>query len=166
MKPFIAILILLLAFSASVVAQVSILSGRVIRVADGDTLTILTPENEKIRVRLVDIDAPEKKQAFGTRSKHALSDLCLGVDAIVSIRGYDHYKRALGLVSCGGTIANQRQVETGMAWVYQKYSNDPKLLEMEEEARQARRGLWSEPSPIPPWEFRKQRKSKSLNAAY
>jgi endonuclease YncB( thermonuclease family) len=129
-------------------------SGKVIAVADGDTLTILTPANERLRVRLDGIDAPERRQPFGKRSGQALSDLCFGKVATVGIHGYDRYQRALGRVSCEGVPANARQVETGMAWVFRRYSDDPQLLALEEAARAGRRGVWSDLKPVPPWEYR------------
>jgi endonuclease YncB( thermonuclease family) len=157
MKTILVLCAALLAICPAATADVSMISGKVIAVADGDTLTFLSHQNEKIKVRLAEIDAPEKRQPWGTRSKQSLSDLCYGMTAIVAISGYDRYKRALGLVSCGGVIANNHQVETGMAWVYRQYSSNPKLLAAEERARAEKRGLWSDTNPVPPWEFRKRK---------
>jgi endonuclease YncB( thermonuclease family) len=156
-----ALLFLSVLFAASALsADVNVLSGKVVSVADGDTLTLLTHENEQIKVRLSDIDAPEKKQPFGQRSKQALSDLCFGKQAIIAVREKDRYKRSVARVYCGQVDANEHQVKSGMAWVYRQYSKDAALLEVEAEAKAAKRGLWSEPNPVSPWEFRKQRRNK------
>ena len=134
------------------------LTGRVVSIADGDTLTVLV-ERKQVRVRLVDIDAPEKKQPFGTRSRQSLSEICGGKTAQVDVRGKDRYGRTLGRVSCAGVDANVEQVRRGMAWVYVRYA--PKgspLNAVQREAKAAQRGLWQDARPVPPWEWRRSRK--------
>jgi endonuclease YncB( thermonuclease family) len=148
-----ALCAILLAFCAPSYAVV--ISGKVVAVADGDTLTIVDSQNKRVIIRLAEIDAPEKRQAWGAKSRRSLSVLCQGKIVAVSIRGRDRYRRALGHVSCGGVMANDRQVETGMAWVYR--SKNPKLLAAEAAAKADKRGLWSSPAPVPPWEFRKRK---------
>jgi endonuclease YncB( thermonuclease family) len=135
-------------------------SGKVVSIADGDTLTILAAGNTQIKVRLSYIDAPEKGQAFGNRSRQTLSDLCFGKVATVLINDYDRYKRALGEVTCDGVNANVRMVEMGMAWVYRQYSKDARLLQLEEQARAQRLGLWNDREPVPPWEFRSEKRKR------
>lgn len=130
------------------------LVGRVAGVHDGDTLTILVNKRQ-VRVRLVDIDAPELHQAFGRRSRDSLAGMCAGQEAHVFDQGRDRYKRVLGRVMCGSLIANTEQVQRGMAWVYVHYApkNSP-LYRLESQARMERRGLWSDPHAVPPWNWR------------
>lgn len=129
-------------------------TGKVVAVADGDTLTVLH-DREQIKVRLVVIDAPEKAQAFGNRSKQSLSDLCFGKTATLSDQGKDRYRRTLARVTCDGIDANAEQVRRGMAWVYRRYAPiDSPLYAVEGEAKAAKRGLWADADPIPPWEWR------------
>jgi endonuclease YncB( thermonuclease family) len=135
-----------------------IISGKVVAVADGDTLTVLTYGNRRVVVRLAGIDAPEKGQSYGQRSKQSLSDLCLSKTSSVTIWGHDKYRRALGYVTCGDVSASDAQVAAGMAWVYRQYSDDPGLLALEGQARARRRGLWGDRNPVPPWEFRRRRR--------
>ena len=131
--------------------------GRVVSVHDGDTLTVLV-DRHQVKVRLTDIDAPELKQPFGTRSRQSLAELCFGKDASLDVRGQDRYQRTLATVTCAGTDANAEQVRRGYAWTYTRYArtNSP-LIAIQSEARSAHRGLWSEPSPVAPWEWRRGR---------
>lgn len=129
--------------------------GRVVGVADGDTLTILVNEHERIKVRLAEIDAPEKAQPFGQRSKQSLSDLCFGKDAVLQKTDTDRYGRTVAKVHCAGVYANAKQIRVGLAWAYRKYLHDQSLLALENEARASKRGLWIDGNPVPPWEFRK-----------
>lgn len=146
-----AILVLFVTLSRPTFAD---FTGRVVAVADGDTITVLRA-HEQIKVRLVEIDAPEKAQAFGNRSKQSLSGLCFGKIASLAEHGKDRYKRTLARVTCDGIDANAEQVRRGMAWVYRKYApKDSSLYVIESEARAGRRGLWIDPDPVPPWEWR------------
>lgn len=129
--------------------------GRVVSVHDGDTLTVLV-ERRQVKVRLAEIDAPEMGQPFGKNSKQSLSELCFGKPAALDMRGQDRYKRAIARVTCDGTDANAEQVRRGYAWTYTQYTRaDSPLYEMEHEARAARRGLWADPAPVPPWNWRR-----------
>ncbi len=107
----------LLAGSAHAVELV----GRVVAVADGDTLTLLV-DRTQVSIRLAEIDAPERKQPFGTRSRQSLHALCHGKDAVVATAGKKHRDRIIGTVTCDATDANAAQVRRGMAWVYDRYS--------------------------------------------
>jgi micrococcal nuclease len=129
------------------------ITGRVTSVVDGDTLKILSDRIE-ITIRLDQIDAPEKGQPFGDRAKRSLAELAFGKDARAVVHGQDRYHRAVATVFIAGIDVNAEQVRRGMAWVYRKYACDPALGEIEAEARAARRGLWSDPVPIPPWDWR------------
>jgi endonuclease YncB( thermonuclease family) len=129
--------------------------GRVVSIQDGDTLTILV-SRKQIRVRLTEIDAPERRQPFGTRSRQSLSEICGGRQAQVDDRGKDRYGRTLGQVTCAGVDANTEQVRRGMAWVFERYApKDSSLYAVEAEARAAKRGLWQDARRVPPWEWRK-----------
>ncbi len=97
------------------------LVGRVVNVHDGDTLTVLANERQ-VRIRLVDIDAPDLHQAFGRRSRESLASMCAGQEAHVSENGKDRYKRVLGRVTCWTLVANTEQVRRGMAWVFVRYA--------------------------------------------
>ena len=146
-------LLLTLALACSLPAY----AHQVIGIADGDTLTLLV-DQRPVRIRLANIDAPEKSQAFGERAKQSLSDLCFGKEARYTPQEVDRYGRTVAVVTCGGIEANRSQVERGMAWVYPKYNKDATLPAIQEVARAKRRGLWRDPDPLPPWEFRKQKR--------
>jgi len=138
------------------VAHADTLSGRVVGIADGDTLTILGVSKVQHKIRLAAIDAPEKSQAFGNKSKQALSDLCFDKHASIKVVDTDRYGRTVGEVTCAGNNANEAMVRSGMAWVYRKYAKGyPGLYKLEEEAKAAKRGLWADSNPVPPWEWRK-----------
>tara|TARA_R110000822_G_scaffold301108_1_gene424768 strand:+ start:832 stop:1275 length:444 start_codon:yes stop_codon:yes gene_type:complete len=131
-------------------------SAQVIGIADGDTLTVLE-DNKPLKIRLANIDAPEKKQAFGERSKQSLSELCFGKDAQYVTQTIDRYGRTVAVVTCDGVQVNRAQVERGLAWTYTRYSKDSSLPAIEAEARANQTGLWSDENPVPPWEFRRKK---------
>lgn len=137
-------------------AQAETFLATVVGVADGDTLTVLNSERQEIKIRLTEIDAPEKHQPFGTRSKQSLSDLCFGKQAEIVSKAKERYGRTVARVKCAGLDANTEQVKRGMAWVYVRYVTDQNLYVMQQEAKAAKRGLWADTSPTPPWEFRKR----------
>lgn len=132
-------------------------TGEVVGVADGDTITVLR-DNEQVKVRLAEIDAPEKAQPFGNKSKQALSALVHGKAVLVVEQGNDRYKRTIGRVYQGDVDVNAEQIKRGMAWVYRKYSKDVSLLPLEDEAKAQRLGLWGDGEPVPPWEWRKSKR--------
>jgi endonuclease YncB( thermonuclease family) len=134
-------------------AYASIHEGKVVGVSDGDTLTVLISERQ-IKVRLAEIDAPEKRQPFGERSKQSLSELVFGKWVKVSQQDLDRYGRVVGRVHTGGLDVNAEQIKRGMAWIYRQYNRDRSLLAVEQEAKSAKRGLWTDPNPIAPWEYR------------
>lgn len=129
----------------------------VVGVSDGDTLTARC-DGEQIKVRLAEIDAPEKRQPFGMKSKQSLSELCFQRKAEVRQVDRDRYGRVVARVKCDGVDANAEQVRRGMAWVYDKYAKDASLHVVQREAQAARRGLWADKAPVPPWEWRKASK--------
>lgn len=137
------------------------LSGSVVGIADGDTLTLLSPEKVQTRIRLAQIDAPEKKQAFGQKSKASLSDLVYGQAVEVEVETLDRYGRSVGTVFRQGQDINLEQIRRGMAWVYRRYAKDPLYLESENKARSEKQGLWSDPDAVPPWEFRQNERKRT-----
>lgn len=147
--------VFILLFLPSLVAAAQEHSGRVVGVSDGDTITVLISGNRQLKVRLAEIDAPEKAQAFGQRSKQSLSDLVFGKHVRVIQEDMDRYGRVVGRVYVNGLDVNAEQVRRGMAWVYKKYARDRSLYAIEDEARAAKRGLWSDPNSVPPWEYRR-----------
>ena len=150
---------LVLAFSYP--AQAETLSGRVIHIADGDTITVLDASNQQHKIRLAGIDAPEKKQAYGRVSGKRLADLVAGKAVSVEWSKHDKYQRIVGKVLQNGQDACLEQIKAGLAWHYKKYENEQtppdrsRYAAAEDEARTARRGLWKDANPVPPWEWRK-----------
>ena len=130
------------------------LSGQVVKISDGDTITILTQEKQQVKVRLYGIDAPEKKQPYGQKSKQFLSNLIAGRSVEIQEKGKDRYKRVLGIVYLDGRDINEQMVLNGYAWAYVKYSKI--YAKQELKARSQNLGLWRD-KPIPPWEWRKLR---------
>lgn len=137
----------------------STLTGIVVGVSDGDTFTLLSHTNEKTRVRLHGIDAPEKGQDFGNASKKFLSDLIFQKKVTLDVKNKDRYGRTIAIVRIGTLNVNEELLKAGMAWHYKKYDHSPGWAELEENARKAKRGLWSIPNSVPPWEFRKEKRS-------
>jgi endonuclease YncB( thermonuclease family) len=140
------------------------LQGKVVSVADGDTITVLDANNTKHKIRLQGIDAPEKAQAFGQRSKQSLHQLVHSEHVTVEYQKKDKYGRTLGKVLHNGTDVCLEQIKLGMAWHYKQYeSEQPKedrkiYSQAELSARANAIGLWKDKQPSPPWEFRKLHK--------
>lgn len=132
----------------------------VVGVTDGDTLTARC-DGDQIKVRLAEIDAPEKRQPFGMKSKQSLSELCFQRKAEVRQVDRDRYGRVVARVKCDGVDANAEQVRRGMAWVYDKYAKDAGLYKLQDGARASRVGLWEDAQPIPPWDWRRATKLKN-----
>jgi endonuclease YncB( thermonuclease family) len=128
-------------------------SGRVVSVHDGDSLTIVV-DGVQIPVHLAGIDAPKLGQAFGDASRQSLVRICLGQQARVVERGNAGNGSRLGHVTCGNVDANTEQVRRGMAWVVVKAPKRSPLFPLQEEARVQHIGLWSDPYPTPPWQWR------------
>jgi len=137
------------------------LHGKVVGIADGDTLTLLLPDHTQKRVRLAGIDAPESKQPYGQKSRQALAEMVFGKDVAVRVVDTDRYGRWVADVYAGAGHVNAEMVRGGYAWVYREFARDPKLFAAEEEARSARRGIWGLPGAerMPPWEWRKLKRS-------
>lgn len=130
---------------------------RVIGIKDGDTVVLLTAAKTEITVRLSEIDAPERKQAFGTVSRTFLSDLIFGKEVKLEKLGTDRYGRTLGFIFLrNGTNVNLEMVKNGMAWQYEKYSKSAVLKKAQASAKSMSIGLWRDPNPVAPWEFRRK----------
>jgi micrococcal nuclease len=147
-------LVLLLCAHAPVDAQQR-LAGRVIAVHDGDTISIRTPKST-LRVRLADIDCPELDQPRGLQAKDFTSRLVFGHDVSIETRGLDQYNRVIGRVTVDGSDVSEALVHSGLAWVYSRGPADRALSEAERDARSRRAGIWADPSPVPPWTWRRQ----------
>ena len=141
-------------------------SGKVVGVSDGDTITVLQ-NRTPIKVRLHGIDCPEIGQDFGSRAKAFTSELVFGQVVKVVPRDIDRYGRTVAdVILADGRILNHELVRAGLAWWYRKYAPDiGTLAELEAAARDAKRGLWSQPNPVPPWEWRKT-KGESLPGSW
>jgi endonuclease YncB( thermonuclease family) len=142
------------------------LAGLVVSVADGDTVTVLDRNDVQHRIRLSGIDAPESHQAFGARSKQNLSDLVFGKDVTVLYYKTDQYGRLVGKIIVDGTDVNLEQVKAGMAWHYKEYEREQTVEDRElyaraeDEARAQHRGLWLDPNPIEPSQFRREQRER------
>jgi len=142
----------------------SILQGKVVGVADGDTITVLDANNTQHKIRLQGIDAPEKAQAFGQKSKQSLHRLVHSKQVTIEFQKKDKYGRTVGKVALNGLDVCLEQIKLGMAWHYKQYeSEQPKeeretYAQSELAARSMAVGIWKDKNPTPPWEFRKQAK--------
>ncbi|HEV7392579.1 MAG TPA: thermonuclease family protein [Burkholderiales bacterium] len=158
----------LLIFAPASAAQ---LFGRVVAVADGDTVTVLEESNLQYKVRLAAIDAPERRQAYGERAKQHLSALVYGKTVLVLWEKRDRYGRIVGHVfardcsplDCRYSLdAGLEQIKAGLAWHYRQYEKEQAPAErlryaaLEQQARARREGLWSDAEPVPPWTYRHQ----------
>src|SRR5690606_665034 len=112
-------------------ASATTLTGKVVAIADGDTLTLLTPAREQVKIRLAEIDTPERAQPYGTRARQALSDLAFGKQATVETSEKDRYGRVIGRIYVDGVDVNKELVSRGAAWVYRQYNHDKSLLAIE-----------------------------------
>ena len=133
-------------------------TGKVVGVLDGDTFDVFHNGRAE-RIRLNGIDCPEKGQAFGQKAKQIASDLVFGKEVTVQPHGHDKYERTIGEVLLpDGTNVNQELVKEGWCWWYRKYAQGDTVLEgLERKARESKKGLWADPQPVPPWEWRKRK---------
>jgi endonuclease YncB( thermonuclease family) len=139
----------------------------VVAIADGDTLTVRCGESgayQQVKVRLAEIDAPERGQPYGKRSRESLAALCHRQAAAIQPTGQDRYGRTLAHVQCAGIDAQLHQVTTGMAWHYVKYSDSPQMAAAQAQAVATSQGLWAEPSPQTPWAWRAKKKESQYLA--
>lgn len=146
------------------------IEGRVVGIADGDTLTVLDGEHRQHHVRLMGIDAPEKRQAFGTRSREHLAELAFHRDVVVEFTKHDRYVRIVGKVVVSGQDVGLAQIRAGLAWHYRQYAREQlpadraAYAQAEASARLATLGLWADEHLEAPWEFRQRAKYSSARA--
>ena len=148
--------LLLLVFA--VADNVSAWTGQVVSVTDGDTIKVLDPGGQQVKVRLYGIDTPEKKQAFGQAAKKYTANMIAGKVVEIEEVDKDRYGRIVGIVMIGGKNVNQELVRDGYAWVYKQYCKKPECREwqaLEQAAKASRWGLWLDPAPMPPWDWRR-----------
>jgi len=156
--------VVLFAVFAISAAHAETLTGRVVAIADGDTLTLLDLNNRQYRIRLNGIDAPEKRQPYGNRSRKKLSRLVFGRNVPAECSKRDRYGREVCKVLDGSVDAGLEQIRAGYAWWYRAYAKEQSAEDQaayeraEERAREAKRGLWKDPKPVPPWDFRRERR--------
>ncbi len=158
---FVALLLAILQV-APAVPSASPVTGTYVGVKDGDSI-ILFVGGLETEVRLDRIDAPERGQPFSTRAKEALTALASGKTLRIEDRGRDHYGRLLARVYAGEIELNLRLVESGLAWHFVKYSDDSVLASAEAEARRLKRGLWADPHPEAPWDYRERDHPRALS---
>ena len=139
-------------------AQAETFSAKVIVVMDGDTVMVLR-DGHKTKIRLANIDAPEKGQPFGKQSRESLLEMVGKKQVQIDSQAVDQYGRVVGLISLDGRNVNQEQVQRGMAWEYSHYHTDKTYLGLQSDAQRARRGLWAQTSPQAPWQWRKRHPS-------
>jgi micrococcal nuclease len=143
------------------------ITGKVVGVADGDTITVLQ-DHTQYKIRLYGIDTPEKGQDFGNRAKQFVSEMVFGKQARVVQMDMDRYGRVVGMVYVGNTRVNEEIVKAGFAWVYNRYCKDSVCSQwkgLEQQARQSKIGLWSHQNPIPPWDYRRGARDTSKSKA-
>ena len=138
------------------------LNGYVVGVSDGDTVKVLDAGKKQHRIRLLGIDAPESNQAFGQKSKQYLSSLIFNKNVSITYKEKDQYGRILGTIFYENENINLKMVQAGLAWHYVYFAKDNKeLAEAEAAARKEKLGLWGDPNPMPPWDFRRQKKNNA-----
>ncbi|QEM05196.1 thermonuclease family protein [Mucilaginibacter rubeus] len=138
---------------------------KVVKIKDGDTLGLLTGDNQQVTVRLAEIDCPEKSQAFGQAAKKFTSDLCFGKEVKLIGNEHDRYGRTVAqVVLIDGTNINYALVKNGYAWQYKAYSKNTELAALEQQAREDKLGLWQDANPTPPWDFRREKKQPKTDS--
>jgi endonuclease YncB( thermonuclease family) len=158
MKRLALALILVLASRACAAKPRYAFVGEVVRIADGDTLTVLDKSNAQHKIRLAGIDAPERGQAFGTQARSALAAKVFRQGVRVEVTDTDRYGREVGRVFCSGRFINAEMVRDGFAWRYPQWDKSGEFAAAEADARRHCRGLWADRNPVPPWEFRKAKR--------
>jgi micrococcal nuclease len=161
----VVVLVLWLVF-VPLIAAAEQFAGKVVGISDGDTISVLR-EGKAVKVRLHGVDTPEKAQAFGTQARKFTSDLAFQREVTVEVHTTDRYGRLVGEVRLpDGRSLNQELVRAGMAWWYRQYApKETTLAQLEADARAAKRGLWADAHPVPPWEWRKQPREPSRMGA-
>jgi len=165
-----SLLISLVLFASATIGAAPLTPGLIVAISDGDTITLLTQDKQQLKIRLVGIDTPEKKQAYGSKAREHLASRIFKQDVEVDLRKKDQYGRHLGVIYLSGVDINQLMIQDGYAWFYKHYAKEqPKeealrYAKAEQDARAKQKGLWADPNPVPPWDFRKETKEQARAA--
>ncbi len=151
-----------LLIALAIVARAETISGKVVAITDGDTITILDANKQQHKIRLAGIDAPERGQAFGQAAKRKLSELVFNRQVTVEFTKRDRWKRIVGLVSLDGRDINEAMIRAGFAWFFKRYEREldagrrQSYARAEAVAREGKRGLWNDPGAVAPWDYRRR----------
>ncbi len=171
--PYRLLIIICTIFLATLVHADPVITGKVVSISDGDTVTVLQErakpdtmglDRTQHRIRLYGIDCPESHQDFGRRATKFVSDMIFRENVEVVQKDVDRYGRVVGIIYHGDVCVNEEIIRAGYAWVYRYFCKADVCqdwLRLEEEARERRIGLWSHPDPIPPWDFRRGKRGTS-----
>lgn len=156
------LILICLWLSLPILANAATISGKVVKVVDGDTIDVLQ-DRQTVRIRLNGIDAPESGQAYGKAAKQFVLELAAQQIVKVEVFEKDRYGRSVGdVILSDGRNLNREIVRAGYAWWFRKYSKDQSLGRLEDEARKARRGLWQDKNPMAPWDWRKMKREQGI----
>jgi micrococcal nuclease len=134
-------------------------TGKVIAIADGDTFTLLV-DQKQLKVRLHGIDTPERGQPYAQAATEYLANLIHNKTVTVLAMDTDRYGRTIGVVKIDTLIVNTELLKAGLAWHYKHYDTNPEWAAFEEEAKRTKTGLWKMPNPVPPWEYRRTKRTE------
>ncbi|WP_370477223.1 thermonuclease family protein [Tamlana flava] len=135
------------------------INGKVTAITDGDTFKLLTKDSTQLKIRVANIDCPERKQPFSKRAKQFTSNAIFNKYVNLHILKKDRYGRSIALIRYNDSLdLSEQLIKNGLAWHYRQYSKDSVLQSLEDKARQSKIGLWQEPTVIPPWEWRKNKR--------
>lgn len=162
MSTKIALFTALFFISTQISLAQQILKGKVVRIADGDTMTVLDSLNQQHRIRLHGIDCPEKGQDYYQVAKDYLGSLCFQQVVQVQILKYDQYKRAIAKVYIDSTEINTELLKAGLAWHFTQFDKSEEYATAEAEARQQKLKLWSLKNPTAPWAYRKLKRQSQI----
>jgi endonuclease YncB( thermonuclease family) len=144
-------------------AKTEYYTAKVVSVADGDTITVLTTDFERFKVRFYGVDSPERKQPYGEEARTYLDELIYGKTVELEVQNLDRYSRYVSLVYFDNQLVNNLMVAEGYAWIYKTYCKQKDICQMFEkseiQARKEKKGLWADKSPIAPWDWRKPKGS-------
>lgn len=150
-----------LLFLVHVLLHAQVLKAKVVKISDGDTFTALLDNDQKIRVRLHGIDCPEKGQDFGNVAKEYISNLIAGKSVTILPTKTDRYGRTVAIVKVDTTNVNESLLRAGLAWHYKEYDHTARWTDLENQARNHHRKIWSAKDPTPPWQWRKRKRARS-----
>jgi micrococcal nuclease len=137
-----------------------VLEGKIKKVVDGDSIVVVDKDNKEHQVQLEGIDAPEAKQEYGSDATKALQKMISGKEVVVKWKSKDSFERILGHVYVGEQFVNLEMLRIGAAWHFKRYNKDPEFAKAEEKAKEVKLGLWTNAFPSPPWDYRKENKTK------